>query len=324
MCNEVSGEVRDGGTVLQVHQVTGDILLRRRPARRDWITPARALTARVLLVLLLICAQQYAVTALGDSTFPDGAAIWPVGVEQKVIEELVAARIRQCTSEIVTTPVTCPQRGSVQRVHDVKWALLGDPKDGMWVVWHGDRFYVSGTAVMTLGYVTTGGYGNEVHALRFTAEVRWRGRETTEADLSLLPGLFSGLTRKSGFELTRDEVGLAIRRHLDDCTATTESPMAVECPRRRHAADQRGAVEAQQLPADQRAHRPGRRVRARPGDGDLLDHGVVLRLAQTRSRAAVHAERCLPGDADPPRQGHRPPAGDQARPLSDSQRSASR
>lgn len=230
MCNEVSGEVR-GGTVLQVHQVNGDILLRREPVRRDWTASARTLTARMFLALLLIGAQQHAVSALGDVTVPRGAVVWPVGVNQKMVKELVEARIRQCTSEIVTAPANCPQRGSAQHVHDVKWALLGDPKDGMWVVWHGDRFYVSGTAVMTLGYVTSGGYGNEVDALRFSAEVRWRGSQTTEADVSLLPGLFSGLIRKSGFELTRDEVGLAIRRHLDDCTATTESPMADDCPR---------------------------------------------------------------------------------------------
>ncbi|MDX8031573.1 hypothetical protein SK803_15205 [Lentzea sp. BCCO 10_0856] len=229
MCNEVSGEVR-GGTVLQVHQVTGDILLHREPARRDWITPARVLAVRVLLVLLLTCAQQYAVTALGDSTFPDGTAVWPLGVDEDEVAELVAARMRDCASEVVTAPVNCPQRGSAQRVHSVKWALMGNTRDGMWVVWHRDRFYVSGTAVMTLGYVTSGSHGYEVDEVRFTAEVRWRGSQTTTADVTLGQGMFPGLIRKEGFELTREEIGAAIRRRFNACTATTESPMGIGCP----------------------------------------------------------------------------------------------
>lgn len=232
MCNEVSGEVRGGGTVLQVHQVTGDILLHRRAGRREWITSARALTARVLLLLLLIGAQQYVVSALGDATFPDGAAIRPFGTDEDMITRLVAERLRTCASVTVAAPVNCPQRGSAQRVHLVKWALVGDPRDGMRVVWNGERFFVSGTAVMTMDYLTyNGGYGYEVDELQFTAEVRWRGRQTTVADVGPLSDRAGGLTRKHGFELTREAVTEAIRDRFAACTAATESPMAVECPR---------------------------------------------------------------------------------------------
>lgn len=233
MCNQVSGDVRDGGTVLQVNQVTGDILLSGTSPPRNWATPARRLSARVLLVLLLIGGQQYAVSVLGDTTFPDGVTVRPFGVDERVITRLVEEKLRQCAASAVTAPANCPQRGGAQGVHLAKWAVIGDPRDGMRVVWHRDRFQVSGTAVMTLDYLTrNGGFGYEFDEVRFTAEVRWRGRDTTLADVSRISNREYGEpTRKRGFELTREAVADAIRARFDACTAATTSPMPVICPR---------------------------------------------------------------------------------------------
>ncbi|MCG8923544.1 hypothetical protein [Lentzea sp. CC55] len=231
MCNQASGAVHDGGTVLQVHEVAGDIVLHRGPARRDRAGRTKARTARALVLLLLIAAGQYAISVLGDGTFPDAATVRPIGADEKKIIRLVDEKLRQCAREVVPIPVNCPQRSAAEHMHFGKWAIRGFPTDGMRVVWRGTRAYVSGTAVMTMNYLTSNGTGDDLDRTRFSAEVRWHEGDLTTADVDLLPYRDLGPIRKRGFELAESAVKEAIDEAFDICTRSTESPMVPICPR---------------------------------------------------------------------------------------------
>jgi hypothetical protein len=233
MCNQVSGAVRDGGTVLQVHEVTGDIVLHRVPDRRDRTALAKAVTARVLALLLITGGEQYALSVLGDGTFPDAATVRPIGADEKEIRRLTDGKLRQCASVPVTTPVNCPQRSTAPRTHPVKWAILGDPTDGMRVIWRGQWAYVTGTAIMTIDYLGHDSVGYGLDEVRFTAEVRWRGTdaETTLADVTMLPEPHGEPIVKRGLAVADEAVLQAVKDQFDLCAAATEAPMPAACPR---------------------------------------------------------------------------------------------
>ncbi|SDP09802.1 hypothetical protein [Lentzea jiangxiensis] len=232
MCNQASGAVHDGGTVLQVHEVGGDIVLHRGPARRARAGRTKVRTARALVLLLLIAAGQYAISALGDGTFPDAATVRPIGADEKEIKTVVDMKLRSCASEHVPIPVNCPQRSTTApRVHRAKWAIRGFPIDGMRVVWRGTRAFVSGTAIMTINYLTPNGTGDNLDKTRFSAEVRWHEGSLTEEDVDLLPYRDLGPILKRDFELTKAAAKEAIDEAFDLCTRSTTSPMAPICPR---------------------------------------------------------------------------------------------
>ncbi|MFD4638680.1 hypothetical protein ACFWN2_15290 [Lentzea sp. NPDC058436] len=233
MCNHVSGAVRDGGTVLQVHEVTGDIVLHPGPVRRDRTALAKAVAARLLVLLLVTGGEQHALTALADTTFPDAATVRPIGADERELKALTDLKLRQCTQVPVTTPVNCPQRSAAPRTHGLKWAIVGEPVDGMRVTWRGRRAYVTGTAVMTIGYVGHDSVGNDLDEVRFTAEVRWRGtgEETTLADVTMLPSPHTGEIVKQGFAAPDAVVLQAVKNQFELCAAGTESPMPAGCPR---------------------------------------------------------------------------------------------
>ncbi len=256
MRNNVSGEVRDNGTVVQVDQVHGDILLHKRSSRRQWITPARTtLVVRTLLALLLIGGEQYAFGALGDNTFPEGESIRPAGVDEDNIAQMVVSMLRRCATEVVTAPANCPQREVVApEAYDLEWQLVGDPRDDMRIRWYRDRFYISGAAVMTLSDKTADMFSSEVSKVPFGAELTWRDRPSgfPGDHLRFTERAAVGIGMKQGFELTGLDFLHTIQVEFFACITSTFSPMAVGCPRT--------------------SHTPVRDVRSRPRDRQLLGH----------------------------------------------------
>ena len=97
MQNDVSGDVRDNGTVVQVHHVNGDILLHNGSARRQRIIAARtAVVVRTLLALVLVGGEQYAFSVLADNVFPEGERIRPSGLRTPSGGTWSATRGRAC------------------------------------------------------------------------------------------------------------------------------------------------------------------------------------------------------------------------------------
>ena len=233
MCNHVSGAVNEGGTVLQVHEVNGDIVLHPGRTRRGRTDLAKAVTARVLVLLLVTAGEQYSANVLADGTLPDAAIVRPIGADEKKIKELAGGKLRQCTQVRVTIPVNCPQRSTAPSTHGVKWAIIGHPTDGMRVTWRGKRAYVTGTAVMTINYVGDDSVGYGLDEVRFTVEVRWRGTdaETTLGDVTMLPDPHGGEIVKPEYPVTEEAVKHAVKNRFDLCAASTRSPMPTNCPR---------------------------------------------------------------------------------------------
>lgn len=224
MRNNVSGEVRDNGTVMQVHQVHGDIIVGRRRRSR-----ARVSVAPVLLAVLLICGEQYAFSALGDNAFPAGETI---GADENRIIRAVAEKLRFCAYEVVAEPVNCPQRATVPpNAQYLDWELVGRAHDGMRVSWHAGSFSVSGAAAMRLWYITEYGQNIAVTTFRFRAEVRWRGAQTAARDVGPILTGGTGQITKREFELSPRAATDAVRAGFDACVATDMSPMEGACPR---------------------------------------------------------------------------------------------
>lgn len=230
MGNDVSGEIRGRGTVVQVHQVHGDILLHQGARRRGWITSARVrLVTQALVAALVVCGEQYALSVSADSTVPAGENVRPLGIDEDVIVQLVADKIGLCVEEAVAMPVNCPQRLSSPITGTVTWGPVGDPREGMRIAWHDGRFSASGTTVMTAWY--GGGSEFEVIGVRFTTDVRWRGQETSAEDVGpIVNGGPGALTPRRGFEPTRDAIRKAIRAKFTECMAENISPMDGRCP----------------------------------------------------------------------------------------------
>lgn len=235
MRNNVSGEVRDNGTVVQVHQVHGDILLHKRSSRRQWITPARTtLVVRTLLALLLLAGEQYAFGALGDNAFPAGESFRPTGVDEDNIAQMVVSMLRRCTAEVVAAPANCPQREVVPPgAYNIQWQLVGDPRNGMRIRWYRDRFYIGGAAVMTLSYETADRFSSEVSKVPFNAELTWRDRPSGFLDdrPRFTERIAVDIGTRQGFELTELDFLHTIHIEFLACTTSTFSPMAPGCPR---------------------------------------------------------------------------------------------
>ncbi|HUQ58260.1 hypothetical protein [Lentzea sp.] len=230
MGNDISGEVRDRGTVVQVHQVHGDILLHKGAPRRGWITSTRVrLVAQAIMAALLVCGEQYALSVSADTTVPAGENVRPFGIDEDVIARLVADKLNMCVEEAVPVPVNCPQRHTAPIRGTVAWGLAGDPRDGMRIVWHDGRVIASGSAIMTLWY--HGGDDFEVIPVRFTTNVRWRGQETSVEDVGpIISGGPGALEHGRGLEPTREVIREAIRFKFTECMIEEVSPMDGRCP----------------------------------------------------------------------------------------------
>ncbi|MEU7476002.1 hypothetical protein AB0A63_08465 [Lentzea sp. NPDC042327] len=222
MRNDVTGDVRDNGVVLQVRDVGGDIFIGvRRPRRR------RVAWAQVLLVILLVAGEQYAWQAAADTTFLAGEDIRPPWAADDLVFSLVADKLATCAEEVVARPANCPQRSAAPITGTVVWTLVGDPRDGMRTVWHDGVLKVFGAAVMTLWFHDD----LDVVTVDFVTEVRWRGRETTAEDVGPVEPGVSPVPPRHGFELERGQVVAAVGRKFDLCTAPRTLPMEVTCPR---------------------------------------------------------------------------------------------
>jgi hypothetical protein len=226
MQNSVSGDVRDNGTVLQVHQVNGDILVGRRRPRRPG-----SLARPVLLAILLVCVQQYGLSALGDGVVPAGETIRPLGADGSAAIRAVAVKLRHCAGEVVAAPVNCPQRAPAPPDARVSgWELVSRATDGMRVAWHDGRFRVAGSAAMRLEYFTGGVQRLVLSTFRFTTEVRWRGEQTSVRDVGPIVAGGPGSAPKLGFDLSPRVVADEVRAAFAACVAAGNAPVPGTCP----------------------------------------------------------------------------------------------
>jgi hypothetical protein len=256
MRNELSGRVSGvGNKILQINKLKGDVVLgdnttaaagRRRRGNRSSSGKSRngkpgggfavfLLAAGMGVGIIQSCDSGTA--NIRDTAFPSAEqGSRPGGVSDDAVARLVTDKLRSCATEVVLAPVNCPQAHSAQSAHRVRWELVGNPHDGMQVVWHNDRFFARGTAVMTVNYVTAhGGPDTAIEAFHFQTEVTWRGDET-RIDSVYRPRTPPppGTIRKERFRLAESDLPKAVREGFTACTAVTTSPMPPVCPRTLH------------------------------------------------------------------------------------------
>ncbi|KOV84999.1 hypothetical protein ADL03_11645 [Nocardia sp. NRRL S-836] len=167
-----------------------------------------------------------------DVAFPDEEGSQPAGVGDSTVAALVADKLRQCAAEVVLSPANCPQSGSVAAAHNVRWELVGDPADGMHVVWHKDKFFARGTAVMTLTYDSAIGPGAETKPFHFQTELHWQGSASRVDDIyrpRVTPS--TGTISKRRFQLPERDVVDAVRAGFTSCVGSASAPMPAGCPR---------------------------------------------------------------------------------------------
>ncbi len=240
--NNVSGNVN--GVVLQANNIDTVTLTASGTHAEDTLSPQSSADADLqktsgggfLLVLLLIGGILYSCnTSAGnvrDVAFPDEEGAQPAGIGDSTVAALVADKLRRCASEVVLAPANCPQSEAVAAAQNVRWELLGDPADGMHVVWHKDRFFARGTAVMALTYDSANGPGAATKAFHFQTELRWQGPQSRVDDVyqpRVTPS--TGTISKRRFQLSERDVLDAVRVGFDSCVGGPSAPMPVTCPR---------------------------------------------------------------------------------------------
>ncbi|GHH58438.1 hypothetical protein [Lentzea cavernae] len=157
----------------------------------------------------------------------------PAGVSDDAVAEVVADKLAQCATEVVLEPVNCPQAHSATSPRNVRWELVGEPRDGMQVRWVDDKFLARGTAVMTVGYEAATGKAVEVKGFHFETEVPWRGDQTRiESIRQPKPAPAAGTIRKERYDLPDGDLTKAVRDGFAACAATV--PMPPKCPHNPH------------------------------------------------------------------------------------------
>ncbi|MCX2947651.1 hypothetical protein [Lentzea sp. NEAU-D7] len=153
----------------------------------------------------------------------------PAWVSDDAVAQKVADKLVQCATEVVLEPVNCPQTHSASSPRNVRWELVGDPRDGMQVRWAGDRFLARGAAVMTVSYEAEHGRALEVKGFHFQTEVPWRGDQTRIDSIHRpSPALPAGTIRKERYDLPDGDLVRTVRDGFTACAAAAMPPM---CPR---------------------------------------------------------------------------------------------
>lgn len=243
--NNLTGGVKDHGMVVQANKIgtvnlnTGTPRSRGKSSSHPATTADKKTTASggaALGALLLIGSILHSCDSnagnVRDVAFPAEQGTRPAGVDDSRIIALVADKLRLCAAEVVLAPANCPQSESAAAVHKVRWELVGDPADGMQVVWHNDRFIARGTAIMTLTYGSASGPGAAIKAFHFQTELRWQGQHSRVDDIyqpRVAPA--AGTIKKLRFQLPEHDVTSAVRGGFAACVGVTYSPMPVTCPR---------------------------------------------------------------------------------------------
>lgn len=183
------------------------------------------------LVIVIVLIGNACQSSTKDTGFPVAdQGTRPVGVSDHAVAEVVADKLEQCATEVVLAPANCPQAHTASSPRNVRWQLVGEPRDGMQVRWVDDRFFARGTAVMTVGYEADTGRAHEVKGFYFQTEVVWRGDQTrVDSIRQPAPVPEAGTIRKERFDLPDGDLTKAVRDGFAACAAS--SPMPPNCPR---------------------------------------------------------------------------------------------
>lgn len=243
MRNEVSGRVSGANhRLVQVRDVYGNVTLSdssRSEGRPGAKPPARKPKSNAGVVVLGVAVIMIGIIAEAcgtdsrDTEFPAAElGTRPAAVSDDLVAQVVTDKLRLCATEVVLAPANCPQSHPVSSGRNVRWDLVGDPRDGMQVRWHNDRFFARGTAVMTVSYHSDYGQTHAVKWFHFQTEVPWRGEET-RIDTIYQPKTAppAGTIRKDRFNLPDNDLTAAVRNGFTACASSVIAPMPPTCPR---------------------------------------------------------------------------------------------
>ncbi|MFS8098646.1 hypothetical protein LFM09_16060 [Lentzea alba] len=242
MRNALSGWVT--GTSVQIGDVKGDFVLRQggpagrkptepRPSEKPKLTAGHFIVGVLILFIGGIINACNGDTNSADAGFPStDQGSRPAGISDDMIAQLVADKLRQCATEVVLTPVNCPQTHTASSARNVRWELVGDPRDGMQVRWHNDKFLARGTAVMTISYDAGTRQSLEIKRFHFETEVQWRGAESRiESIRQPTTAPPPGTITKDRFTLPDGDLVRVVREGFVTCASATAAPMPRMCPR---------------------------------------------------------------------------------------------
>lgn len=243
MRNEFNGRARTTyqfGTVKGNVVVRGDSGSKKRENRagppsaesRQKLTPGHVKAALVIILMLGAIARSCD-TGSKDTGFPTtDQGSRPSGVSDDAVAQVVTNKLQQCTTEVVLTPAHCPQTHAAASARNVRWELVGDPRDGMEVKWQNDKFVARGTAVMTVSYDSYSGPDFAIKSFHFQTEVPWRGADTRiDAIRQPKTAPEAGTISKERFTLPDGDLVKAVRDGFNACASATASPMPPTCPR---------------------------------------------------------------------------------------------
>src|SRR5690625_2865112 len=86
------------------------------------------------LVVVIVLVGNACPSRAEDPALPvAGQGSRPVGVSDGAVAQKVADKLARCATEVVLEPATCPQSHPAYSPRNVRWELVGDPRDGMQV-----------------------------------------------------------------------------------------------------------------------------------------------------------------------------------------------
>ncbi|GAA3627122.1 hypothetical protein GCM10022267_11790 [Lentzea roselyniae] len=240
MRNEFTGRAR---TSFQFGNVEGDVIVGRGskpdrgarskpPAKKQKATPGQFL-AGILAFFVLGAIANACDAGAKDTDFPaTDQGSRPSEVSDDAVAQVVANKLQQCTTEVVLAPANCPQTHAAVSARNVRWELVGDPRDGMQVRWQDGKFVARGTAVMTVSYDSYSGPDFAIKGFHFLTDLPWRGADT-RIDMIHQPKTApaAGTISKDRFTLPDGDLIKAVRDGFAACASATGSPLPPTCPR---------------------------------------------------------------------------------------------
>lgn len=244
MNNEFTSQAHGPG--FQIGNVHGDIVLHgtsvpaesesaaeTEPPTDETKFPVRYVVAGVLLLVLVLVITNACGSGQEDPPFPAAdQGTRPAGVSDDAVRKVVEEKLGRCADAANLAPSNCPQVHEANSPRNVRWELVGDPRDGMDVRWNNDRFVARGTAVMTVSYEVAARRELAIETFHFRTEIQWRGDDTQiDAIRQPMSAPPPGTIKKTQFTLPDEDLVKAVRDGFTACVSATSSPMPPMCPR---------------------------------------------------------------------------------------------